>query len=267
MTWHLTDIPKKAYFYWGTQTMPFVRYLTLETFRKFHPDWEIILHRKEVLDPSPYVDNCWHKVDSVVDKVEVFDVEKEFGVEFPLKMITIFADTYRYLALDKTGGLYMDMDHLIFKNIESMAWNTLENNQYDAFILKPPYHHFVVSKANTSYNKKITAKQKEHLPTTMARVLDVTACTEWVKRTPEDKVLIIPFDTTEENFDANGPKSKNAFALNWHGSGACNKYDEITEANYMESDHPLAACIRYCLTGNIGKANGIGTFDWIERYG
>jgi hypothetical protein len=78
---------------------------------------------------------------------------------------------------------------------------------------------------------------------------------------------MLPMDSCEENFNANGPTSLNAIALNWHGSGGYPKYRLIRPDNYMTLDHPLAACVRYCLTGNIGKPNGIGSFQWITRHG
>jgi hypothetical protein len=35
--------PKRAFFYWGNETMSFMRYMTLASFRHFNPDWEIVL--------------------------------------------------------------------------------------------------------------------------------------------------------------------------------------------------------------------------------
>src|SRR5690606_28717819 len=52
--WSLSQIPKIAHFYWGNKQMPFMRYLSLYSFSKLNPDWEIKLHvptlRKEHLD-------------------------------------------------------------------------------------------------------------------------------------------------------------------------------------------------------------------------
>ena len=39
--WQLQKIPKLAHFYWGNDTLSFLRYLSIYTFSKFNPDWRI----------------------------------------------------------------------------------------------------------------------------------------------------------------------------------------------------------------------------------
>ena len=269
MTWHLDRIPKKAFFYWGTKEFPWIRYLTLETFRKYHPDWEMVLHKKPELDsyPDSNTESYWGRVEPLGVKIEEMDVEKELGVNFPAKYITIYADTYRYIVLDRFGGFYVDMDNLFFRSLESMPFNNADNRNFDTFILPPPYHHFVLGVPGASWFKKVTEKQKSVLPQDGDHFLDTTACTGWVNRGDGDKVKLLPMITTEENFGDSGPKSPDAVCLNWHGSGVYGKYQMVKENNYMTSDHPLAACVRYCLHGEMGNKNGIGGVVWIQRGG
>ena len=43
MRWYLERIPRVAHFYWGHDYMPWVRWLTLKTFRHHNPDWGMVL--------------------------------------------------------------------------------------------------------------------------------------------------------------------------------------------------------------------------------
>lgn len=268
--WHLDRIPKIAYFYWGTEIFPWVRYLTLETFKKHHPDWDMRLYVKPVLDVYPGTDpeptkKQWQKVKDLGIPIIEFDLEKELGVDFPLKYITIYADIFRYVLLKATGGFYVDMDNLFFRALGDAPFNNPNNFYNDVMMLPPPYHHFVMGVQGASFFQKILDLQLSNLPKTGDQILYTTACTAHVQPNTNDRVLFLPMGVTEENFTAGGPQGPDAVALNWHGSGTYGKYQAVTEENYMESDHPLAACIRYCLHGNMGKSNGIGTFQWIAR--
>ena len=40
----LSNIPKKMHFYWGMQSLSYLQYLTVVSFHKTNPHWEIILH-------------------------------------------------------------------------------------------------------------------------------------------------------------------------------------------------------------------------------
>ena len=269
MTWHLSRIPKRAFFFWGTESLPWVRYLTLETFRKHHPDWEMFLYRLPVLQKNTTNYNavdCWPKVNTLNIKIEEIDIEKQLGVEFPCKFITIYADIFRYIVLWKYGGFYADMDHLFFRSLEQGPFNIPSNAERNVFLISPPYHHFIFGVPNASWYDKVLKQQILSLPKDVTTFLDTTACTEKVPIQASDRVYRLPAVVTEDNFRANGPTNDNAIALNWHGSGIDRKYNMVTEENYMTSDHPLAACIRYCLTGVIGDSNGVGSFPWIARY-
>jgi len=269
MDWHLSRIPKKAYFYWGTELFPWIRYVSLETFVKHHPDWEVFLYVKPSLDRVPEdtdkSDNCWSKVEALGVKIVELDIEKHLGVDFPAKYITIYADIFRYIVLGQTGGFYADTDMLFFRALEQSPFNNPGYEGKDVFMLPPPYHHFLWGVKDASWWKKVLDYQVNHLPHEGSRFLDTTACTCYIPQSYNDRIQILPMTTCEENFNANGPVDVNAIALNWHGSGTYGKYRAVNEQNYMESDHPLAACVRFCLTGAMGPASGIGSFQWINR--
>lgn len=268
--WHLDNIPKRMFVFWGTQHMPWVRYLTLQTFRVFHPQWEIVLYKKPVLDEYPPDSQIGHSYWDRLDELEVvvkdIDVEAELGTKLPCTYITVLADIMRYIVLNKEGGLYCDTDLLFFRSLEDMVWNKPENKDVKVFMLPPPYHHIILGQPGGTFYNKVLEVQKVHLPLTSEHALNTTGCTQKVKRTKEDGVLLLPLSTTEENFCSAGPKDEYALALDWHGSGTFGKYQKVLEDTYMTSDHPLAAVIRYCLSnGDIGNPNGINDVLWITR--
>ena len=39
----MKNIPKTAYFYWGAEIFPYLRYMSLYSFKKFNPEWEVTL--------------------------------------------------------------------------------------------------------------------------------------------------------------------------------------------------------------------------------
>ena len=41
MEWQL-NIPKIFHVYWGGGVMPYIRFLTVKSFMKYNPDWEIM---------------------------------------------------------------------------------------------------------------------------------------------------------------------------------------------------------------------------------
>lgn len=283
MEWHLTNIPKIMFGFWGTEYMPYIRWLTLKTFRVYHPDWEMILYKKPILDnltedqknglvknlgKNDYSEltNYMNRLKELNIKVIDLDVEQEMGQKFFLPYITCFADVMRYIIYTKFhGGHYVDLDNLYFRSMESMPFNNPKNAGYGTIILPPPYHHWLLSQFNAPWPNKVLNAQLGSLPQSSDRFLDTTAITTKLSRQTVDNVLVIPLSTTEENFGPNGPKDGNGVCLNWHGSGVYGKYNMVTEENYKTSDHPLAACVRYCLGEEIGNSNGIGSFQWIAR--
>jgi len=266
--WNCGNIPKIFFGYWMTEEFPFIRWLTLKTFREHHPDWRMILYRTKVLQNygNDYTGKSyWDRLDELDIEVIEMDVEDRLGVQFPLRYCTIYADTMRYIALHEHGGCYVDLDNIFFRAVEDMPWNKPGNADKNGFILSPPYHHILFGAPGLDFYTRVLNAQKSILSGDPSKILDTTGCTMNISRSPEEKILMLPLVTTEENFGSDGPKSGYALALNWHGSGSYGKYQAVTEENYMTSDHPLAACVRFSLEGDMGRSNGIDDVVWIER--
>lgn len=134
-------IPKRIFFYWGGSTMSWMRYMTLYSFRKFNPDWEIVLFLSNDFSQKKWSgyekqDYFEYKGGNYIDKVKDLNIKigeinfKEFDKLNKLNPI-YQSDMFRYYELYKNGGIYCDMDVLFFKSIDNFY---CEIQQYDTII-------------------------------------------------------------------------------------------------------------------------------------
>ena len=119
------EVPKKIFFYWGNPVMSWLRYMTLYSFRKFNPDWEMELHVSHI----DIKDKYWHTSEdqdfhSYKGKNYLPEVEK-LGVK--IKECPVFIEDagpshnsnfFKWNELATGGGIYSDMDILFVKPIE-----------------------------------------------------------------------------------------------------------------------------------------------------
>jgi glycosyltransferase involved in cell wall biosynthesis len=128
---HLSKIPKIANFYWGSQRMSFMRYMTIKSFRKHNPDWSVHLYMPKNISN----DTTWRKADShhQNDSTDYKSKENYFDQllsEEPIKIIKVDfsktvigssgsephkSDFLRWNVLYQKGGLWSDMD-IIYHN-------------------------------------------------------------------------------------------------------------------------------------------------------
>lgn len=141
MVWHLAKIPKKVFFYWGAQKLPFLRFMTISSFIKFNPDWEVIVYLPKKLsnyrpwNGKQFESRCLKYIDytprlkqlAKLGKLQlrVFDM-KTIGFSNDLNEVHK-SDILRYHLLHTYGGVWSDMDILYFKSIEAISVNTEVN--------------------------------------------------------------------------------------------------------------------------------------------
>lgn len=115
-------IPKILTLYWGGN-LSFLRYLTVSSFKKYNPDWRVIVF-------YPAFPNCaisWSTGEQagVYTGADYFEKLSNLAELIPIRMDSIgFSDSIpevhksdivRLWALSEYGGLYSDMDILYFK--------------------------------------------------------------------------------------------------------------------------------------------------------
>jgi len=122
-------IPKRMFFYWGNKTLSWMRYLTLYSFRKFNPDWEIILfltdveYEKErpwkdgpVQDFHNYAGKDYLRkildLDITIKHYHFSDEEKEAGPSYR-------SNFFKWRMLSDYSGFYSDLDILYVRPFES----------------------------------------------------------------------------------------------------------------------------------------------------
>ena len=138
--WNLHKIPKIANFYWGSNKMSFLRYLTIYSFKKMNPDWSIHLY----IPKNVSKENTWlskggdthHKIDrleydgndyyqKLLDEVAV----KIIKVDFSNSFLTANApephksDLLTWQILSTKGGLWCDMDIVFSGPVTSLSVN------------------------------------------------------------------------------------------------------------------------------------------------
>jgi hypothetical protein len=142
--WHLRKIPQIAHFYWGNETLSFLRYLTIASFKKFNPDWQIKYY-------YPKYKYCGEKTWSTqehnrkftgvnyMDQLMKLDIEK-IEIDFSRYGMnnwvpeTFKADFLRWYLLYNHGGFWSDMDIIYFRPMNRLCSNTNAKQQVDTAI-------------------------------------------------------------------------------------------------------------------------------------
>lgn len=114
------EIPKVMNFFWVGNTMSWMRYMTLFSFRTFHPDWDIVLHQ---MDSEHAGGKTWQSIevqdvaatDTYSEKIKELDIEIRSWI--PLEGQALLApahhcDLFQWSLLAEEGGFYADMDIL-----------------------------------------------------------------------------------------------------------------------------------------------------------
>lgn len=153
-------IPKKIIFYWGQDTMSWMRYMTIYSFRKFNPDWEVVLFTSNQSNNSmtwitPNVQDFFsYTGDNYIDRLKDLNITY---LNFDL-LSTITpshkSNFLKWLKLSEEGGIYADMDILWTKPIDEF-YDTIKD--YDTVICQSEYLSIglLASSGNNSFFRDI----------------------------------------------------------------------------------------------------------------
>jgi hypothetical protein len=282
--WYFNKIPKIAHFYWGyaDNILPFLNYLTLYSFRKMNPDWEIILYLpKEVSKLSTLSNNTVQenqnkitksyldKVEEQNVKIEIFDFES-IGIDNNIPE-NFKSDFLAWHILSTKGGLYSDMDILYFDSMNSIIHNRAYNYNKDTFLCYYGFHTvgFLLSSNGNEFFKYILSKAIVTYDVTLyqsagSMVLD-KYCSDFNKLASQfhiDAFNMRPYtvcffnsyqlDDLYINNKADNI-SVSSIGLHWYGSAGCvqKEYDDflysIDETNYMKFNNTISKIIERIL--------------------
>lgn len=155
--WKFTNIPKKAHFYWGASPLPLSRYLTLLSFRRQNPDWEMLLHRPTCdqangkVYASEYTGRCFMDEASKICDIEYLDFGWLSGMWDVHK-----SDLIRWHLLRKVGGIWSDMDIFYIKPMSELRVDGIVSGSEVELILcySDPLHHHSIGLIGSSIEQR-----------------------------------------------------------------------------------------------------------------
>jgi hypothetical protein len=157
--WHLTQIPKTAHFYWGGGPLSYLRFLSVESFKKQNPDWQIKVH-VPVTDsraPVSWVNNIKQDFRKQIDTLDVTIVQHDFdSYGFSNQAHEVHkSDFLRWRLLATEGGLWSDIDIFYIRPMSCLEENTPHNFNVNVALcpLKPPHKHTVGFMLGSKDNK------------------------------------------------------------------------------------------------------------------
>lgn len=164
--WHLRKVPQVMNFYWGSSTMPWLRYLTLETFTRRNPGWTSVLWR-----PSTFTETAgrWSTLEHRVpvqardywSEVGRLPVEIRMTDRWPELHEVLRSDRLRWEILARDGGGWSDMDIIYTRPLAELGLNRLENAPLDFTVSIGGYLHsigFILAAPGNPFYTWVAAK-------------------------------------------------------------------------------------------------------------
>jgi hypothetical protein len=159
--WYLTQIPKVAHFYWGGGPLSYLRFLSVQSFKKQNPDWQVKVHQPVTNSqaPSNWINNIKQDFRDQINTLDVAIVEHDFDrYGFSNQAHEVHkSDFLRWRLLATEGGLWSDIDIFYIKSMQCLEENNLQHANIDVALcpLSPPHKHTVgfmlASKDNNFY--------------------------------------------------------------------------------------------------------------------
>lgn len=162
MEWSL-DIPKILHLYWGGEKMPYLRFMTIKTFIKHNPDWEINLYYPK----HPALKQSWFTYENKNDLLLCKDFTPELE-KLPINKIEVDFEDYgvsntisevhksdfiRLIKLNEIGGLWSDMDIFYIKPMNDFYLNKKFYKDIETFVCIREYGHSIGFMMATKGNK------------------------------------------------------------------------------------------------------------------
>ena len=176
MAWEL-NVPKILHVYWGGSPLSYIRFMTVKSFMKYNPDWEVRLYypvqpntnitwgsgENEIV--TEYKDYLPELMDLPITKFPVDFRRYGFNNDMPE---VHKSDFIRLEQLSTVGGVWSDMDVLYFKPMDSLYLNIPVNKHARTFYCNHIYGHsigFLMSSGrNDFFRTLVKISKKEYHP-------------------------------------------------------------------------------------------------------
>jgi hypothetical protein len=169
--WHLTHIPQTAHFYWGGGPLSYLRFLSVRSFKKQNPTWQVLVHQPVTNSqpPDTWTNSIKQDFRDQINTLDVTVVEHDFdSYGFTNQAHEVHkSDFLRWRLLAEQGGLWSDIDIFYTNPIDNLKENTAETSDIDVALcpLKPPHKHtvgFMLASKNNAFYQYIGQLAKEN---------------------------------------------------------------------------------------------------------
>jgi len=268
--WKLLNIPKICSFYWGNKTLPYLRMMSMVSFHKLNPDWEIRLYvpmnhyegsitwktgeQDYKINTPDYFDYMRKNYPEI--KIKPFDFK---SVNIPVDIPENFkSDFIRWFLLWKLGGLWSDNDIIYIKPMTAFNKNQIKyynkslwlcfNNGYHScgFLMSAPENVFFknlfdYAKANFKIHEYQSAG-----PDLFAKFnFNNIKVLESYRYENIDMDIVYPYDSLniEKIFNECNSIPENSIGLHWYaGHKLAEKYiNNLNENNYHKYNNTLTS--------------------------
>ena len=263
-------IPRKAHFYWGAEHISYLRYMTIVSFKKHNPDWEVILYKPKIVSENfdwvthehkfAFTSNDYTEQLYALDWLVIKEINfEDFGVLNDMSEVHK-SDFFRLHLLSTEGGLWSDMDILYFKPVDTVLDLNDYHDTYFCFntfsdkVIK--YHSigFLLASENNKIFKLLYEKSFSHITNNYGyQKIGSPFYEKYVKMSnpticnlPMSIVypFVRPFSDiwTLPSLVSNQKLKSNTIGIHWYaGAEETNFYqNNITELNYKDYDNIIS---------------------------
>jgi glycosyltransferase involved in cell wall biosynthesis len=283
--WVLKNIPKIAHFYWGHPYISYLNYLSIYTFQKYNPDWDIRLYypKKAFLeqtwkDPNQKFTFKGKDYCSELKKLPIKFIEFDMkSIEISNDIAEVFKSEYlKNYLLSTIGGLWSDMDILYFKPMNKINVNIKYNEDItnvvsiDTKYTNKWFHSigFLLSSPNNEYHDFFFKEGKKQFDPTsyqsLGAVLFNKICPSIISihaKFPNTKAVNMSYDTVYAYgyinrrwgliYNSNNTVyyTNESIGCHWYGGWKeAEKYiNEVNDTNYKKYNNVLCKTIRMAL--------------------
>jgi len=259
------SIPTIAFSFWEGNQFTYLHYLTIVTFSKHNPDFEIYIYQtvedsnlvawstgehSRVYDVSRIDINILKNIPNV--RFIPIDFAKELGYHRPLSSVWK-SDIVRILKLYEHGGFYIDFDTLFINKVDSSLFNIEQEigfNTYNevinnAFIVAKPRaaitKHILDQIINILETNNITTEYQQFGPSLITKLIMNTPLKHAVYFIPNEMTCPYIWNEMNELFNSMNVKyTKKTFCIHWYnGSDISREYCSTFNINMIDKNRNI----------------------------
>jgi glycosyltransferase involved in cell wall biosynthesis len=240
--WKLKYIPKVAHLYWSGDILPWLRMISIESFCKLNPEWQVNIYLPEnkyqgsvtwkthelkyEIKGQDYFNQLKNNCSNIkINKIDMASIGIKNDIPEVFK-----ADFLRFYLLSTVGGLWLDTDIIFFKSMNEFYKNNQEySNKKTWACFNDNYHSmgFLMSSKDNLFFKKMfeQSKVKFNINNYQGVFIDVMPMNAGILSQYEHENIeldtVYPINSFELDLIYNADNSfmltKNTIGLHWYG--------------------------------------------------